>query len=221
MRDQKTAVSLKPLKFRNSEQKEVYRILEESTIVVLEGPAGTGKTYLAVYYALKSLALGEVDKIIISRPVKEAGESLGFLPGRLEEKINPYLRPIFDVMEEVIGLKAMNMFIEKGVIELSPLAYMRGRTFKRTVFLVDEAQNCTVTQTLLALTRVGEGSTVVLTGDLSQQDVREKSGLFLALSVENVKGYVVKRLSKGCVVRHPIIGHLVESWQELLKLGIA
>jgi len=213
-------LQVKPLKFRNKEQQEIYQKIERNSIIILEGPAGTGKTYLAVYFALKKLALGEVDKIIISRPVKEAGESLGYLPGKLEEKINPYLRPIFDAMEEIIGLKAMGRLIETGVIELGPLAYMRGRTFNSTVFILDEAQNCTVQQTLLALTRIGLGSTVILTGDLSQLDLREKSGLWLAMNVDKLEGYCVVRVSAGAIVRHRIIGGLLEKWGELQRLGL-
>lgn len=213
-------LQLKPLKFRNKEQQEIYQKIERNSIVILEGPAGTGKTYLAVYFALKKLALGEVDKIIISRPVKEAGESLGYLPGKLEEKINPYLRPIFDAMEEIIGLKTMGRLIETGVIELGPLAYMRGRTFNSTVFILDEAQNCTVQQTLLALTRIGLGSTVILTGDLSQLDLREKSGLWLAMNVDKLEGYCVVRVPAGAIVRHRIIGGLLEKWGELQRLGL-
>lgn len=201
-----------------SVQQHVYvSALKSSTLSFGIGPAGTGKTYLAVAHGISLLASKQIKKLILTRPVVEAGESLGFLPGTLEEKIDPYLIPLFDAMEEMIGRDKVAQLREQGVIELAPLAYMRGRTLKDCFMILDEAQNTTPQQMKMFLTRMGENSHVVVTGDPSQVDLKrgQKSGLKDALDVlDGLSNIEVVRFNDADVVRHALVGRIVQAYDE-------
>ena len=180
------------------------------------GPAGTGKTYLAMISALHALLEGSVQKIVLARPAVEAGEALGFLPGDLEEKLLPYLRPLYDAMDEVLGPVEARKLIETGVVEIAPLAYMRGRTLSKCFALLDEAQNATSSQMMMFLTRLGEGSKMVVTGDLTQIDLpsKKESGLLQAKKVlSNVKGLRFHEFDHNDVVRHPLVSRIISAYQ--------
>ena len=180
------------------------------------GPAGTGKTYLAMISALHALLEGSVQKIVLARPAVEAGEALGFLPGDLEEKLLPYLRPLYDAMDEVLGPVEARKLIETGVVEIAPLAYMRGRTLSRCFALLDEAQNATSSQMMMFLTRLGEGSKMVVTGDLTQIDLpsKKESGLLQAKKVlSNVNGLCFHEFDHHDVVRHPLVSRIISAYQ--------
>lgn len=182
------------------------------------GPAGTGKTWLATMIAISELKKGNIKKIIITRPVREAGESLGFLPGDLQEKIDPYLRPIFDAIDEFIGKEAREFFILDGTIEIAPLAYMRGRTLKDAFIILDEAQNTTKAQMKMFLTRFGEGSKMVINGDITQVDLPYDvpSGLKIAKDKLSGKGDKIPFtfFKTSDVLRHPIVKVIVKLWDE-------
>ena len=181
------------------------------------GPAGTGKTYLAVVMASQSLKNGQVKRIILTRPAVEAGESLGFLPGDLKEKVDPYLRPLYDALHDVIGAEQTERLIERGVIEIAPLAYMRGRTLDDAFVILDEAQNTTPAQMKMFLTRLGFGSKMVITGDRTQIDLPKgmQSGLNVAESIlKNVKGIQFHYLEQGDVVRHPLVAKIIHAYEE-------
>ena len=181
------------------------------------GPAGTGKTLLAVAYGASRLALGDIDRLVITRPAVEAGERLGFLPGDLEEKIDPYLLPIWDSLRDSLGQKLSEKMREEGRIEVAPLAFMRGRTLNRAFVICDEAQNATVAQMRMVLTRLGEGSRMVITGDPSQTDLnpREPSGLAHALNIlKDVERIAVKTFNRGDVVRHDLVARIVDAYEK-------
>lgn len=181
------------------------------------GPAGTGKTYLAMAMAIQAFKSGEVNRIILTRPAIEAGERLGFLPGDLQSKIDPYLRPLYDALYEIMGADSFMKNLEKGAIEVAPLAYMRGRTLDNSFIVLDEAQNTTQAQMKMFLTRLGFGSKAVITGDLTQIDLPEgqKSGLKQATSIlKDVEGIGICRLSNQDVVRHPLIQKIVEAYEK-------
>jgi phosphate starvation-inducible PhoH-like protein len=180
------------------------------------GPAGTGKTYLAMIAALHSLLEGKVQRIVLARPAVEAGEALGFLPGDLEEKLLPYLRPLYDAMDEVLGPVEARKLVETGVVEIAPLAYMRGRTLGKCFALLDEAQNTTRSQMMMFLTRLGEGSKMVVTGDLTQIDLppREESGLMEARRLlKKVPGLHFHEFDHDDVVRHPLVSAIISAYQ--------
>lgn len=179
------------------------------------GPAGTGKTYLAVAVGVSLLLQGKVDRIILSRPAVEAGENLGFLPGDLKEKVDPYLRPLYDALHDMLPGEQISKRMENGEIEVAPLAYMRGRTLSHSYVILDEAQNTTVMQMKMFLTRLGEGSYMVVTGDTTQIDLKpgEKSGLVDAIEVlKDIKDIGIVHLSAKDVVRHPLVGKIVEAY---------
>jgi len=181
------------------------------------GPAGTGKTYLAVAKAIEALLNDEVNKIVLVRPVVEAGENLGFLPGDISQKIDPYLRPLYDALYDLLGQERVTKLIERNAIELAPLAYMRGRTLSDAFVIMDEAQNTTVAQMKMLLTRTGFGSKVVITGDLSQVDLPKGtySGLKHALTIlNNVRGIAVTKFSGKDIVRHPLVQRIVEAYEK-------
>lgn len=181
------------------------------------GPAGTGKTFLAVACAVVALESSQVDRIVIARPAVEAGERLGFLPGDLSQKVDPYLRPIYDALYDMIGLATTNKLIEKGIIEVAPLAFMRGRTLNNAFILLDEAQNTTVSQMKMFLTRIGFGSKIVVTGDTTQTDLPNNltSGLGHALKVlEGMDDISVTKFSPKDVVRHRLIQKVVEAYEK-------
>ncbi|MGB0732305.1 MAG: PhoH family protein [Pontibacterium sp.] len=184
------------------------------------GPAGTGKTYLAVACAVDALEREEIDRILLVRPAVEAGEKLGFLPGDLSQKVDPYLRPLYDALYEMLGFERVAKLIERNVIEIAPLAYMRGRTLNGSFVILDESQNTTREQMKMFLTRIGFGSTAVITGDITQIDLPKgtRSGLVHAMQVlENVEGIGFTHFSAADVVRHPIVQHIVRAYDRFEK----
>lgn len=181
------------------------------------GPAGTGKTYLAVVMAVSALKSGKVKRIILTRPAVEAGESLGFLPGDLKEKVDPYLRPLYDALHDVLGNEHTMRLIERGTIEIAPLAYMRGRTLDDAFVILDEAQNTTTAQMKMFLTRLGFGSKMIITGDVTQIDLPKGvySGLVEAREkLQNMNGISFVTLSQSDVVRHPIVQKVIEAYEK-------
>lgn len=181
------------------------------------GPAGTGKTYLAVACAVVALEASQVDRIVIARPAVEAGERLGFLPGDLSQKVDPYLRPIYDALYDMVGVPTTSKLIEKGIVEVAPLAFMRGRTLSNAFIILDEAQNTTISQMKMFLTRIGFGSKVVVTGDVTQTDLPSHldSGLAHALKVlEDIADISITRFSPKDVVRHRLIQKVVEAYEK-------
>lgn len=198
-------------------QKKYVDAIKKNSIVFGIGPAGTGKTYLAVALAVYALKNHEIDKIILTRPAVEAGEKLGFLPGDLSEKVDPYLRPLFDALQEMMGQDAYAKHIERGSIEIAPLAYMRGRTLSNSFIILDEAQNTTREQMKMFLTRMGENSRIVVTGDVTQIDLPKnvKSGLVDALDVlKDVEGIEIVRLSAKDVVRHELVTRIIQAYEK-------
>lgn len=196
-------------------QKSYYYALKNNDVVFGIGPAGTGKTYLAVVFAVAALKNSEVKKIILTRPAVEAGENLGFLPGDLKEKVDPYLRPLYDALYDMLGVEQTEKLMEKGVIEIAPLAYMRGRTLEDAYVILDEAQNTTDNQMKMFLTRLGFRSKMIVTGDISQIDLPRNttSGLIRALDIlEGVKGISFIHLSAMDVVRHPVVQRIIERY---------
>lgn len=196
-------------------QKSYYYALKNNDVVFGIGPAGTGKTYLAVIFAVAALKNNEVKKIILTRPAVEAGENLGFLPGDLKEKVDPYLRPLYDALYDMLGVEQTEKLMEKGVIEIAPLAYMRGRTLEDAYVILDEAQNTTDNQMKMFLTRLGFRSKMIVTGDISQIDLPRNttSGLIRALDIlEGVKGISFIHLSAMDVVRHPVVQRIIERY---------
>ena len=205
----------KPIKCKTLGQSEYIQKIKKNTVVFGIGPAGTGKTYLAMAMAVNAFRKNEVSKIILTRPAIEAGEKLGFLPGDLQSKVDPYLRPLYDALFEIMGPENFEKNMEKGLIEVAPLAYMRGRTLNNAFIVLDEAQNTTSPQMKMFLTRIGFNSKVVITGDLTQVDLphQEMSGLKHAMKVlEGVEGIGFTYLSQKDVVRHPIVQRIVEAY---------
>ncbi|MDN5200161.1 PhoH family protein [Fulvivirgaceae bacterium BMA10] len=205
------------IKPKTPNQKKLVEEARKKDLVFAIGPAGTGKTYISVALAVQALKNKEVKKIIITRPAVEAGENLGFLPGDLKEKIDPYLRPIYDALDEMIPYEKLKYYMESGVIEIAPLAYMRGRTLHKAFILLDEAQNTTPMQIKMFLTRMGPNSKVIVTGDLTQIDLpkMQKSGLVEAMNVlHNIKEIGFVNLSDADVVRHKIVKRIIEAYDE-------
>lgn len=201
-------------------QKLYIEELEKNSILFATGPAGTGKTYLAVAYAVNKLKKNEIKKIIITRPAVEAGEKLGFLPGDLKEKVDPYLIPIYDALNDFLGKETVEKLVEKGVIEIAPLAYMRGRTLDHAIVILDEAQNTTSNQMKMFITRLGFDSKMIITGDMSQVDLQknETSGLFEATHLlKNIKGIDQIKFGKYDVMRHPLVSKIIERYGEAKK----
>lgn len=206
----------KHIKPKTFGQKEYIDTLNSDDIVFGVGPAGTGKTYLAVAKAISSFKKGQVNKIIITRPAVEAGENLGFLPGDLQDKISPYLRPINDALYDILGPDALLNLQERGSIEIAPLAYMRGRTLDAAYVILDEAQNTTKEQMKMFLTRIGHGSKAIITGDITQTDLPKgkKSGLIEALKIlEGINDIGIIRFSKKDVVRHKLVQKIIAAYE--------
>lgn len=197
-------------------QKRYIDLLNNSSILFVTGSAGTGKTYLAVAYAVAALKKNEIKKLIITRPAVEAGEKLGFLPGDLKEKVDPYLVPIYDALNEFLGKESVDKLVEKGVIEIAPLAYMRGRTLDHAIIILDEAQNTTNNQMKMFITRLGFNSKMIITGDLSQIDLQKglTSGLLEATKIlTNIQGINHLHFSKYDVMRHPLVTKIIERYE--------
>lgn len=197
-------------------QKRYVDAIADSTITLGVGPAGTGKTYLAMACAIAALRRREVARIVLSRPIIEAGESLGFLPGTLTEKVDPYIRPLYDALFDMVDAKDAASLIQDGTIEIAPLAFMRGRTLNESFVILDEAQNATPDQMKMFLTRLGFGSKMVVTGDLSQSDLPGKvSGLGQSLEVlEGIEGIAICRLRSGDVVRNPLVSAIISAYED-------
>lgn len=207
----------KPIKPKTIGQKEYIDAIRKRMIVFGVGPAGTGKTYLAMAMAINAFKNNEVNRIILTRPAIEAGEKLGFLPGDMQSKVDPYLRPLYDALYQIMGAESFQHNMEKGLIEVAPLAYMRGRTLDNSFIILDEAQNTTLAQMKMFLTRIGFGSKVVITGDLTQKDLPhdQASGLDTALKVlRNVEEIGICRLTSSDVVRHPLVQKIVKAYDE-------
>ena len=205
----------KPVKCKTVGQKNYVEAIKANTVTFGVGPAGTGKTYLAVCLAVAAYKGKQVEKIILTRPAVEAGEKLGFLPGDLQTKVDPYLRPLYDALQEMFGFETYQKLMEKGAIEVAPLAYMRGRTLSDAFVILDEAQNATREQMKMFLTRLGDGSKMVVTGDLTQTDLPEgkTSGLKQAVSLlKGVEDIAIVALTEKDVVRHPLVAKIVRAY---------
>ncbi|MGG0152206.1 PhoH family protein [Bacillus mycoides] len=208
----------KSIRVKTMGQRRYIHAMKKNDIVFGIGPAGTGKTYLAVVMAVRALKQGYVKKIILTRPAVEAGESLGFLPGDLKEKVDPYLRPLYDALHDILGQEYTQRMMERGVIEIAPLAYMRGRTLDDSFVILDEAQNTTGVQIKMFLTRLGFSSKMVITGDPSQVDLPKgvKSGLSIAANVlSGVSGLSFITLEQTDVVRHPLVQRIIEAYDKM------
>lgn len=206
----------KSIKPKTLGQKRYVDGIKNNDIVFGIGPAGTGKTYLAMAMAINAFKNKEVNRIILTRPAVEAGESLGFLPGDLQEKVDPYLRPIYDALFDILGFDTYLKYMDKGLIEVAPLAYMRGRTLDSAYVILDEAQNTTNEQMKMFLTRLGFGSKAIITGDITQIDLPrgKSSGLVTASRIlENVKGIDIVHLTKYDIVRHPLVQNIIEAYE--------
>lgn len=209
---------------RNNAQNTYLQQIASNDVCFGIGPAGTGKTYLAVACAAQALANDEVDRIVLVRPAVEAGEKLGFLPGDIGQKVDPYLRPLYDALFEMLGVERVGKLIERGVIELAPLAYMRGRTLNEAFILLDEAQNTTIEQMKMFLTRMGQGSKMVITGDTTQIDLPKHIGsglLHVEKILKEVKGIGFTHFSAKDVVRHSLVQRIVEAYDAEDKAAIA
>lgn len=205
-----------PIKAKTVGQQRYVDSIRSNTIVFGIGPAGTGKTFLAVAMAVSALKAKEVSRIVLTRPAVEAGEKLGFLPGDLQSKIDPYLRPLYDALGEMLGRESFARFLEKGTIEIAPLAYMRGRTLDDAFIILDEAQNTTPEQMKMFLTRLGNNSKAIVTGDLTQIDLPfiKKSGLIEAVEILNgIEGISIFRFSHKDVVRHPLVQKIILAYE--------
>jgi phosphate starvation-inducible PhoH-like protein len=205
------------IKAKTINQRKLVQAVNENDMVFAVGPAGTGKTYTAVALAVRALKAKEVKRIILSRPAVEAGENLGFLPGDLKEKLDPYLMPLYDALRDMIPPEKLADMMEYGVIEIAPLAFMRGRTLDKAFVILDEAQNATVMQMKMFLTRMGQTANFVITGDMSQIDLpkKQKSGLTYALDALNdVEGIGVVRLNQHDVIRHPLVKKIIDAFEK-------
>ncbi|PEY23614.1 phosphate starvation-inducible protein PhoH [Bacillus cereus] len=208
----------KSIRVKTMGQRRYIHAMKKNDIVFGIGPAGTGKTYLAVVRAVRALKQGYVKKIILTRPAVEAGENLGFLPGDLKEKVDPYLRPLYDALHDILGQEYTQRMMERGVIEIAPLAYMRGRTLDDSFVILDEAQNTTGAQIKMFLTRLGFSSKMVITGDPSQVDLSKgvKSGLSIAANIlSGVSGLSFITLEQTDVVRHPLVQRIIEAYDKM------
>jgi phosphate starvation-inducible PhoH-like protein len=202
---------------RSTNQKALVEAYEDNDLLFAVGPAGSGKTYTAIALAVRALKNREVRRIILSRPAVEAGEKLGFLPGDMKEKIDPYLQPLYDALQDMIPAAKLTEFMEKGTIQIAPLAFMRGRTLSDAVVILDEAQNTTVLQLKMFLTRLGLGGKMIVTGDMTQIDLpaTQKSGLRDALErFKGIKGIKVIEFNEKDIVRHPLVKHIVAAYKE-------
>lgn len=206
----------RPIRPRSENQRRLVEGFQHSDLVLCEGPAGSGKTYTAIALAVAALKAQTVRRIILSRPAVEAGEKLGFLPGDMREKIDPYLQPLYDALGEMLPPARLEQYLERGVIQIAPLAFMRGRTLSEAVILLDEAQNTTPAQLKMFLTRLGTGAKMIVTGDCTQIDLppRAQSGLSQAFTLlQGVKGVTLVRTDRGDIVRHPLVERIVNAYE--------
>lgn len=206
-----------PIRVKTPTQIEYYKAVKKNDIVFAIGPAGTGKTYLAVAMAIAALKNREVSRIILARPAVEAGESLGFLPGDLSQKVDPYLRPLYDALAEMLTLEKLKAYVERGTVEVAPLAYMRGRTLNNSFIILDEAQNATTMQMKMFLTRLGNGSKAIVTGDITQIDLpyNQTSGLVQIQQVlSGIEGINFVYFNKGDVVRHRLVREIIDAYEK-------
>jgi phosphate starvation-inducible PhoH-like protein len=210
-RDDRDKPYVKNVRPCSDNQRRLLDAIDQRNMIVAVGPAGTGKTYLAIAKAVEALDSGKVSRIMLSRPAVEAGESLGFLPGALEDKLAPYLRPLYDALSDRLGSKRLKTYLAEGVIEIAPVAYMRGRTLNNAFIVIDEAQNCTYGQLKMLLTRLGWHSTMILTGDPDQTDLLPgMSGLGqIADKLETLDDIAVVRLADRDIVRHPLVASML------------
>lgn len=203
---------------KTKHQKELVNAFQNSKITFASGVAGTGKTYLAVAFAVSELKKEKINKIILTRPAVEAGESLGFLPGDMQEKVDPYLRPLYDALNEMLGQENVEKYREKGIIEIAPLAFMRGRTLNDAVVILDEAQNATKAQMKMFLTRMGKNCRMIVNGDISQIDLIRKSdsGLIQACNIlQGIDGITIQYLDQSDVVRNPLVQKIIERYEKV------
>jgi phosphate starvation-inducible PhoH-like protein len=208
----------KQIKLKTKGQQRYIETIKNNDVVFAIGPAGTGKTYLAVAMAIKALRSKDVSRLVLTRPAVEAGEKLGFLPGDLQEKIDPYLRPLYDSLYDILGLENTQKYLEKNIIEIAPLAYMRGRTLEDSFIILDEAQNTTPEQMKMFLTRLGFGSKAIITGDITQIDLPrgQVSGLINALEVlKDVAGLGVQAMTGEDIVRHPLVEEIINAYETM------
>jgi phosphate starvation-inducible PhoH-like protein len=204
-----------PIKAKTANQQKLVQAVKDNDLVFALGPAGTGKTYISVAMAVKALKNKQVKKLVITRPAVEAGENLGFLPGDLKEKIDPYLRPIYDALHDMLPIEKLKLYMEREIVEIAPLAYMRGRTLNNAFILLDEAQNTTPMQMKMFLTRMGPESKMIVTGDTSQIDLpsKQKSGLVESVRIlKDVKGIGQVELNERDVVRHRLVRDIIEAY---------
>ncbi len=208
-RDKKYVKNIKP---RSEGQAELLDAIKSHSLTIAIGPAGTGKTYLAVASAVEALEKGKIERIILSRPAMEAGESIGFLPGDLQEKMAPYLRPLYDSLGDRMGGKKVRQMIDDGTIEIAPVGFMRGRTLNNSFVVIDEAQNCTYAQIKMLVSRLGWHSTMIITGDPDQSDLLDgMSGLsIIAKKLEALKNIAIMRMKQSDIVRHPLVAEMLE-----------
>lgn len=211
------SVTGKPISARSENQQKLVRAYQDNDMIFATGPAGSGKTYMSIALAVRSLKNKEIRKIILSRPAVEAGEKLGFLPGDMRDKIDPYLQPLYDALEDMIPAQKLRELIEQNVIQIAPLAFMRGRTLNDAVVILDEAQNTTTAQIKMFLTRMGTNTKMIITGDCSQVDLPRgvRSGLSEAIDIlSSVKGIGFIRMDKKDIVRHKLVSRIVEAYDK-------
>ena len=214
------SMSGRPIKARTPNQQQLIEAYNKNDMIFAVGPAGTGKTYLSIALAVKALKDKTAKKIILSRPAVEAGEKLGFLPGDMKEKIDPYLQPLYDALEDMLPQVKLQDMMEKHIIQIAPLAFMRGRTLSDAVVILDEAQNTTPAQIRMFLTRMGWNTKMIITGDMTQIDLphSQKSGLIEALHIlNNVEGIGIVNLDRGDIVRHKLVTRIVNAYEEFDK----
>ncbi|MCX4333465.1 MAG: PhoH family protein [Bacteroidales bacterium] len=210
----------KPIRARNRTQEEMVKAYFENDLIYAIGPAGTGKTYIAIALAVRALKNREIKRIILTRPAVEAGERLGFLPGDLKDKLDPYLQPLYDALGDMIPAKRLQEFMEDGTIQIAPLAYMRGRTLDRACVILDEAQNTNLGQLKMFLTRMGRDAKFIVTGDASQVDLpnKEDSGLLKGIELtKNIKGISTIMFKTEDIVRHPLVNKIVKAFDKVSK----
>lgn len=207
----------KPITARTKQQQQLLNDYQHNDLLFAIGPAGTGKTYTAIALAVKSLKNREVKKIILSRPAVEAGEKLGFLPGDMKDKIDPYLQPLYDALEDMIPQQKLQEYLDKNIIQIAPLAFMRGRTLSNAVIILDEAQNTTIPQIKMFLTRLGMQSKMIITGDLTQIDLpnTQTSGLKNAIqTLQNTNGISIIQFNQNDILRHPLVQRIINAYQQ-------